>query len=310
MSDLIVIVVESDPLPVTVVQAVEKGDPGAPGAAGTPGTPGEAGGTGPQGPQGPEGPQGPRGNGGPTGEQGLQGPGGPEGPAGPEGPPGPEGPNSITDATNSNGTANLSFDRLVARAWEFGTGGTFTYQSPAVSLAHRTSLGSTATGDALFTAEDLAAARATLGVIRRVLGSDALATSTTPVAAPDLTFPVEAGKVYRVDLSLVVASLAGASPNNPGYQVSMTYPNNARTGFGQGMVAHATTVKIPNVASIFAGLNPNTTGNPSGTTGMSGFVYLRPTVSGNVTFASYHQTAAQTGSVGLLAGSLVIVTEL
>jgi hypothetical protein len=188
--------------------------------------------------------------------------------------------------------------------WNYGTGS---------AEAHRIALGGTAdgsTGAALFGAATPAAGRAALGVIRRVLGSDALATSTTPVAAPDLTFPVEAGKVYRVDLSLFVASLAGASPGNPGYQVSMTYPTMSRTGFGNGLMTHPTTPKIINLGATSTTLNPNTTGNPNGTAGVSGYAYLRPTVSGNVTFASYHQTAAQTGTVGLLAGSLVTVTEL
>jgi hypothetical protein len=159
-------------------------------------------------------------------------------------------------------------------------------------------------------ATTVVAAREAMGIIRRILGSDARATSTTPVTAADLTFPVEAGKIYRVDLSLVVASIAGTSPNNPGYQVSMTYPTTSRTGFGHSMVAHQTVVKLPNLGATFTGLNPNTTGNPNGTLGISGHVYLRPTGSGNVVFNSYHQTAAQTGSIGLLAGSLVIVTEV
>lgn len=168
----------------------------------------------------------------------------------------------------------------------------------------RTGLGSGATGDQLFTADTPAAARETLGVMRRVTTANYESSSTTLVAAPELTFPVTAGKTYRVDLALVVSSLTAVG----GVQVAMSYPALARTGFGWAQTQLQQTVKFPTLGAS-TNLNPNTTGVPNGTTGLSGWVCLRPTSSGNVTFAA-GQFFAGTGTVGLLAGSIITVTEL
>lgn len=168
----------------------------------------------------------------------------------------------------------------------------------------RTNLGAGTTGDALFVAATPAAARETLGVIRRVMASDALATSTTPVSAPDLTFPVEAGKLYRVDLNLIAQSVGAV-----GYQVTVTYPNNARTGVGYSQTIHNSTAKFPSLGATSTTLNPNTTANPNATLGVSGWIYLRPTAGGNVTFTTAQQTGGA-GTVGLITGSMLTVTEL
>ena len=178
------------------------------------------------------------------------------------------------------------------------------YFAPGSAIEFRTKLGSGATGDALFQAASPAAARETLGIIRRAMASDALATSATPVSAPDLTFPLEAGKLYRVDLNLIVQSVGAV-----GYQVTVTYPTNARTGVGFSQTIHNSTAKFPNLGATSTTLNPNTTGNPNATIGVSGWVYLRPTASGNVTFSAAQQTGG-TGTVGLLTGSMITVTEL
>ena len=178
------------------------------------------------------------------------------------------------------------------------------YFAPGSALEFRTKLGSGATGDALFQAASPVAARETLRIIRRAMESDALATSATPVSAPDLTFPLEAGKLYRVDLNLIVQSVGAV-----GYQVTVTYPTNARTGVGFSQTIHNSTAKFPNLGATSTTLNPNTTGNPNATIGVSGWVYLRPTASGNVTFSAAQQTGG-TGTVGLLTGSMITVTEL
>ena len=179
------------------------------------------------------------------------------------------------------------------------------FYDPAAALAHRTALGSGATGDALFQALTPAAARETLGVIRRETTTDFTSSSTSLVGAPELTFPVEAGKTYRVDLALVVSSLAAVQ----GVQVAMSYPPLGRTGFGWSQTQLHQTVKFPSLGASSVNLNPNTTGVPNAVTGLSGWVYLRPTSNGDVTFAA-GQFSAGTGTVGLLAGSVITVTEL
>lgn len=180
----------------------------------------------------------------------------------------------------------------------------YAYGTGAAS-AHRFALnGGAATGEALFTAATPAAARATLEIISRVTTADVFATSTTPVAIPELTFPVEAGKHYRVDANLVIQSQA-----TPGYQLTMTYPNNARTGAGYSSTLHELNQKIPTLAATSMPWNPNITGNPNRTIGVTGYVYLRPTASGNVTFTTSHQNAGG-GSTGPLTGSTITATQL
>ena len=169
----------------------------------------------------------------------------------------------------------------------------------------RTNLGSQATGDLLFTAASPAAAMETLGVIRRVTTTSYMSSSMTLEPAPELTFPVEAGKTYRVDLALIVSSLNAVG----GVQVAMSYPALSRTGFGWAQTQLHATSKFPTLGASSVNLNTNTTGVPNGSTGLNGWVYLRPTSSGDVTFAA-GQFSAGTGTVGILAESIITVTEL
>lgn len=169
----------------------------------------------------------------------------------------------------------------------------------------RTALGSGPTGDALFQALTPAAARTTLGVISRVTTADVYANSTTPVAIPQLTFPVEANKLYKIDFGFAMQSWAAA-----GYQVTMNHPNLSRTGNGYSQILHSSNIKTVTLGATFTLLNRDTAGNPNGTMGMTGYAYIRPTASGNVTFTTSHQSAGSTLSIGPLAGSGVLVTEL
>lgn len=169
----------------------------------------------------------------------------------------------------------------------------------------RTALGSGATGDELFRATSASVARTTLGIIRRQTTVNYLSSSTTLTQAPELTFPVEAGKTYCVDLALVVSSVAAAG----GVQVAMSYPANSVIGSGFAQTQLNFTVKFPSLGATGVNLNTNSTGVPNGTCGLMGWVYLRPTASGNVTFAA-GQFLAGTGTVGLLAGSIITIKEL
>lgn len=217
---------------------------------------------------------------------------------------------SDLSATVSFDAGTFSVGAITGSTFEAGSSVTFnattyTYGTGAAS-AHRFALnGGAATGEALFTAVSASAARTTLGLISRVTTADVFATSTTPVAIPELTFPVEAGKHYRVDANLVIQSSA-----TPGYQLTMTYPNNARTGQGYSWTLHAANQKIPTLAATSMTWNPNTTGNPNVTIGVTGYAYLRPTASGNVTFTTSHQAGGSGASTGPLTGSTIIVTEL
>lgn len=190
--------------------------------------------------------------------------------------------------------------------------GTTTYASTAAytygtgaAAAHRDALGSEATGDALFQAATPAAARETLGIISRVTTANVFATSTTPVDIPQLTFPVEANKLYKIDFGFAMQSSAAS-----GYQVTMNHPNLSRTGNGYSYILHSLNIKLVTLGATSTLLNRDTAGNPNGTMGMTGYAYIRPTASGDVTFTTSHQSAGQTNSIGPLAGSGVLVTEL
>ena len=203
----------------------------------------------------------------------------------------------ISDINNNGGflTAGTGGTLPITRG---GTGAT------TAGLA-RTNLGATATGTGLFVALDPAAARTTLGVISRVTTADVYANSTTPVAIPQLTFPVEANKLYKIDFGFAMQSWAA-----PGYQVTMNHPNLSRTGNGYSQILHSSNIKTVTLGATSTLLNRDTAGNPNGTMGMTGYAYIRPTASGNVTFTTSHQSAGSTLSIGPLAGSGVLVTEL
>ena len=186
-----------------------------------------------------------------------------------------------------------------------GTSGILFVRPTFESITSLISLGAGTTGAELFGAANMEAARSTLGTIRRVTTTDYTSSSTTLTAAPELTFPVVAGKTYQVDLALVVSSLVAVG----GVQVAMSYPAISRTGTGFGQTQLSQTVKFPNLGASSVNLNTNTTGVPNGTTGLIGWLHLRPTSSGNVTFAA-GQFSAGTGTVGLLTGSIITVTEL
>ncbi len=159
-------------------------------------------------------------------------------------------------------------------------------------------------GDQLFIAETLDETRSVLGVISRVTTSNIFASSTTPVAIPELAFPVEANKTYKIDIGFVIQSSA-----TPGYQVTMTYPTNSRTGEGHALSIHGANVKGMNLGATSVAINRDTAGNPNGTIGVTGHIYLRPTSSGNVTFTTSHQSAGG-GSTGLVSGSGIFATKL
>jgi hypothetical protein len=171
--------------------------------------------------------------------------------------------------------------------------------------AHRAALGSGGVGDALFLSQTPEAARTTLGVISRVMTANVYATSTTPVAIPALTFPVVANKTYRIEFGFAMQSWAAS-----GYQVTMNHPNLNRVGNGYSFLLHGANFKLVTLNATSTSLNRDTAGNPNGTMGMTGYAYIRPTASGNVTFTTSHQTAGSTLSIGPLAGSGILVTEL
>jgi hypothetical protein len=179
------------------------------------------------------------------------------------------------------------------------------YYGDGAASAHRIALGAGTTGAELFGAATAEAARTTLGVISRVMTADVYANSTTPVAIPELTFPVVANKTYKIDFGFAMQSWAAS-----GYQVTMSHPNLNRAGNGYSFLLHGANLKLVTLGATSTSLNRDTAGNPNGTMGMTGYAYIRPTASGNVTFTTSHQSAGSTLSIGPLTGSGILVTEL
>jgi len=129
---------------------------------------------------------------GPAGPAGATGPAGPEGPQGEPGEPGEPGPNSVTSATTSDGTCDLSLDTLVV-----GTGTASGVRS--VALGQSTASGdlsfaqglSTASNDYAFASGDASTASG--------YGSFAINNST---ASGDLSFSAGGGTTASGDYSL------------------------------------------------------------------------------------------------------------
>jgi hypothetical protein len=184
----------------------------------------------------------------------------------------------------------------------------YTYGEGAAS-AHRIALGGvddSSTGTALFGAATVAAARTTLGVRTFKTTSDVSNSTQTPSNGnvPELTFPVVAGKTYKIDFCFILAAAGGSFV----HQIKATYPTATLPTLGDCLGLHRFTVKAPTPGSTSMDFNTSTAA--AATSGAhSGYWFYRPSASGNVTFQIYNYDATAVTNT-LKAGTTVTVTEL
>jgi hypothetical protein len=300
-----------------------QGPEGPAGADGAPGGPeGPEGPSGPEGPQGPEGPSGPEGPAGADGAPGADGADGAPGADGADGAPGADGadgadgapgPNEITTATDSAITGLLKGAAGKVAQAVAGTD----YVAPSAlsafgaqlvddadAAAARTTLGGGATGQSVFTAATLAAARLELGIRSIQTTGMVTATDQTPVAVPELTFSVAAGKRYFVQFWFYLSASAASA-----HQIRVTYPSGSMViNFGNVNGLYRGSPKTPLPGATFVELNTNTTLAAVAGTHV-GTMMLEVPTSGNVEFSVYNYSAGGY-STNLLANSGLLITEL
>ena len=140
-----------------------------------------------------------------------------------------DGPIIAEAAVTFQGTSSITFDTT-----------SYTYGAGAAS-AHRTALGATATGDALFTASSPAAANATLGRLTVVKTADEVLTnallgthtlSTDFAADSQLVIPLEANTLYRIEWGLLATS-----PNVELLKARFIYPARSVTDTAGGAIS-------------------------------------------------------------------------
>ena len=239
---------------------------------------------------------------------------------------------SITDATSAatadklvlrNGTGGADFAGTVNLAigvvsdlrfedYQAAVGATFLYGDGAAS-AHRTALGSGATGDELFTAATPAAARTTLGFDAAVPkipitysnSSDFPTASTSFVDVPGLSFPVAANKNYQV-----VFHLNTNKNDSNGMQYRITGPASPTRVFGRVIVfTSSTSASAADIPTAFSAASTtfNSFSGDSLAFSSPGIIVSNGANAGTVQL----QIRAITGGTAkVYAGSWIQITEL
>lgn len=212
-----------------------------------------------------------------------------------------DGPIIAEAAVTFQATSPITFDST-----------SYTYGAGAAS-AHRTALGSGATGDALFQAASASAARTTLGFDAAVPkipitfsnSSDFTTASTSFVDVTGLSFPVAANKNYKVDIFLSTNKTDAA-----GMAVQLTGPASParlwlRVDGSAGSLTAAT------FTTITAFSSPTNTFN---TVAADGFLntYGRGIIQNgaNAGTVQLQLRAVTSGTAKIYAGSTIVVTEL
>jgi hypothetical protein len=161
-----------------------------------------------------------------------------------------------------------------------------------------------ASGIPIFKAATLAAARLELGIRSIRTTGTVTATDQTPVAVPQLTFSVAAGKRYFVEFWFYLSASASSA-----HQIRVTYPSGSMVvNFGNVNGLYRGSPKTPLPGATFVDLNTNTTlASTNGT--HVGAMTLEPPTSGNVEFSVFNFSAGSY-STNLLANSGLLITEL
>lgn len=203
------------------------------------------------------------------------------------------------------GKASLGGNNTFTARQEFSDSATWIYTT-ASKANHLSSLGAGTTGAELFQAATAEAARSTLGTIRRITTADVSNSTQTPSNGnvPELTFPVVAGRTYKIDFCFILAASGGSLV----HQIRATYPTATLPALGDCLSLHRFNVKTPTPGSTSMDFNTSTAG--AAVLGVhSGYWFYRPSASGNVTFQIYNYDATAVTST-LKAGSIITVTEL
>ena len=208
---------------------------------------------------------------------------------------------AVTGGTTFGEESLVQFDAV---EYEYGAG---------AAAAHRTALGATATGVALFTAATPAAARTTLGFDTAVPkipitfsnSSDFSTASTSFVDVTDLSFPVAANKNYKVDIFLSTNKTDAA-----GMRIQLTGPVSPTRLF---LRTDGTTTSL----TTTTGNTFTSFGSPSNTFNMvnaDGFftTYGRGIIrnGANAGTVQLQLQAITSGTAKIYAGSTIVVTEL
>ena len=207
---------------------------------------------------------------------------------------------TVTGGTTFGDESLVQFDAV---EYEYGTG---------AAAAHRTALGSGATGDALFTAASVKAANETLLRTTKIKTTQTDRTlSTAYTTDSDFTVPVTAGKTYRVEFLFITTATA-----NNGWKGQFTIPsvpaNITATANSIGMGSSPGGGNVGSIAITTAGVIGNallqrTTATTNGT--YSGFFEITiGTTGGNLLF-QWGQVGSHADNSSVLANSVIAVTE-
>ena len=196
----------------------------------------------------------------------------------------------------------------------------FTYGTGAAA-AHRTALGSGATGNLLFQAVTPAAARTSLGVRTFTKPSDESRSSNTTYTVDThlKDIPLEAGKSYKIEF--YVPAYVPGLPNNEGGKVRLLLPLSSRTtvpnmngavfvqnwGNASGVAVSTSTIGAPAGMRYFllqaaAGHNQNRA--------IVGVAYTDVLASAGNLSLEWAQNISGVNATILLAGATLTVTEL
>ena len=194
----------------------------------------------------------------------------------------------------------------------YGNSASWNYTTPSAAT-HRTALGSGATGDALFTAANAAAARTTLelgeAVIRKITTADVSRnnTGTGATYTNDATlqsFAVDANSWYLVEFALMFTCTI-----NSGIKTQLSHPALATSSAFSGRVFSPSTPTdaVANSATVTTlhSVTASRTVAP-----ISGYCRIRIGESGGNIALQWAQNAASADNTTLLAGSLMTVTKI
>jgi hypothetical protein len=161
------------------------------------------------------------------------------------------------------------------------------YYGAGADSAHRTALGSGATGDAIFRADNIAQLDAAMGITTLKKAADTSLTSSTLATVSDFTFAVVSGVTYRIWGELILQSVV----NTIGFKSELQFP--AIDSLSSQWIGWITT---PTGGMSAVGLLTTGRSNWVGYTGVAAFrrmafdVTLRFSAAGNVTIVAAQNT--------------------